>query len=377
MTKYNKYKLLTFFIIIINIKNFDENKNGQKANFPPLFSIKNFLMGNISIDKNYTLIVETYRYHYECTPGFSKYFIDLGYNVDIIMHDMGKTTFNFFEPKKKIRLFIYEDINYIKQNSDLFSFIIKKYKYILIETTEPNNYNLYKKFNFNQTFFIFHLLHFINRFPLNVIIKFKIACLGNFPNKKMINPHYFGNLKRKQKNRITTFFITSTIYRNYKPLIFAAEKIKYENKKFRVIVVGKEKTFSKEDLPKRLKKNFHFKYNATYLELYQDVYKSDYIIINLDPSLKVDAQFTNNRVTGSAQLSYGFLKPVLIHKHYSDFYNFNSFNSIIFDNFNFTEAMRTAINLNNKNYKKMQENLSLVEKEIYLKSLLNLKTMFN
>lgn len=377
MNKYHKYKLLIFLIIIINIKNFDEIGNGQKSNFPQLYSINNFLMNNFTVNKNSALILETYRYHYECTPGFSKYFIDLGYTVDIVMHNMGKTTFHFFKPKKKIRLFIYEDIDFIKKNSDFFSFIIKKYKYVLIETTQPDNYNLYQKFNFNQTIFIFHLLHCINAFPLNIIIKFKIACLGNFPNKKMINPHYFGDLKLKKKNRITTFFITSTIFRSYKSLIFAAEQIKNENKKFRVIVIGKEKTFSQNDLPKKLKTNFNFKYNVTYLELYRDVYKSDFIIINLDPSLKVDAQFTRNRVTGSAQLSYGLLKPVLIHKHFSDFYNFNSSNSIIFDNFNFIDAMRDAINIDNKNYKKMQENLSLLEKEIYLKSLLNLKTMLN
>ena len=286
-------------------------------------------MNNITIKLNSVLILEIYKYHYECTPGFTKYFIDLGFNVDILIHKMGISSFCFFEPKRKIRLFYYEDSEYLLKNKYLFSSICEKYDFRFVETTELNNYKW--------------------------------------------NPHYFGEFDSRKKNRITTFFITSTIYRNYSKLIQAAEKMKEENAKFRVIVIGKIKTFSIIDIPKKLKNNFIFKYQVSYSELYKNVYNSDYIIINLDPNLKQDLIFSNIRATGSAQLSYGFLKPVLINDFFSKFYNFDDSNSIIYDDYNFTEAMRRAINIKNNNYEKIKQNLSLLANKIYVESLFNLE----
>ena len=83
--------------------------------------------------------------------------------------------------------------------------------------------------------------------------------------------------------------------------------------------------------------------------------------------------FNKIRVTGSAQLVHGFLKPTFIHKDFAKFYDFDYSNSIIYDNYNFTKAMKYAINMENHQYKKLQENLSLLSKKIYRESLYNLK----
>ena len=73
-------------------------------------------------------------------------------------------------------------------------------------------------------------------------------------------------------------------------------------------------------------------------------------------------------------MAYGFIKPVLIHEEFADFYNFNSTNSFIYRNSNFTQVMKTAIKLDNKNYKVMQENMLSLSKEIHMKSLNNIKS---
>lgn len=287
---------------------------------------------------------------------------------------MGISSFCYFNPLKKIRLFFYENSEDIIQNDDKFSSICKKYDYRLIETAEPNNIKLYQKINSNQTFFVIHVLEFLNlSFFYNFFTKTQILCLANFTIGTKINPHYFGEFKSRQKNRITTFFITSTIKRNYNQLISASKKLKAENKKFHVIVIGKIKTFSSDDIPKKLKNNFTFKYNVSYSELYKNVFNSDYIIINLNPNLKEDSKFTKTRATGSAQLSYGFVKPVLIHNHFANFYNFDDSNSIIYDNCNFTKAMRNAINMSKKEYSKMKDNLLFLENQIYYESIFNLE----
>ena len=290
---------------------------------------------------------------------------------------MGISSFCFFGLKNRVRIFFYEKSENLENYYDNISLSSKNYKNTLIQTTEQKYYALYQKLNFNQTLFVFHFLNFLDSFPLNMFKNNQIIGLGNFPIGKKINPHYFGDFKPKIKNKVTKFFITSTIFRNYTLLIIAAKQLKKEKKSFHVIVVGKIKTFSSKDIPTKLINNFTFKYHISFYELYKDVYNSDYIIINLDQNMKDDIQFNKTRVTGSAQLSYGFLKPVLINQHFSKFYDFNSSNSIIYNHSNFTKAMRDAVNMDTKNYKKLQENLSFLEKEIYLNSLINLKHCIN
>ena len=91
--------------------------------------------------------------------------------------------------------------------------------------------------------------------------KNQIWSLGNFTSGIQINPHYFGEMKLRKKNKITRFFITSTIERNYKNLILAVEKIKDENLEFHIVVVGKWNTFSHLNISERVRDNFTFKYN--------------------------------------------------------------------------------------------------------------------
>ena len=332
---------------------------------------------NFNNKNNSILIIEPFLFHNECTPGFSKYFTDLGYNVDIIMSKIGISSLCLFEPINKIRLFIYGKNEEIIKNIDYFNLILKKYSYILIETAEPKMSHLYTKLNLlnnNNSIFVFHHIDYSYSLPFaNKLKNTQIWTLGNFSNGTQVIPHYFGDIKKKRKNKKTKFFITSTINRKYNLLVSSAKKIKKENLKFHIMVVGRTGNFSKTNIPEDLKDNFSFKYRISYKELYKIVYNSDYIIINLDPNNAADVNFQKIRVSGSSQLVYGFLKPVLINEEFARFYNFNSSNSLIYDNSNFSKVMKDAINLHNKEYKKLQENLSLLSNEIYSRSLSKVK----
>lgn len=88
-----KTKYVINFIILILImskKTLKEIfKKKEFFSYNNLYSLKINNLSNIlyyHIKKNTILIFENNNHHYECTPGYSKYFIDLGYNVDIIMH---------------------------------------------------------------------------------------------------------------------------------------------------------------------------------------------------------------------------------------------------------------------------------------------------
>ena len=332
---------------------------------------------NHNISQKTVLIFEPFEYHYECSPGFSKYFIDLGYDVDIIMHISGLSSFCLFEYIDKIKFFIYNKIEEIEKFATYLSLKLVNYKYLLIETANPNLFLLYKSLKLltiNHSFFVFHHLEYLTSLSFDVKLKKnQIWSLGNFTNSIQVNPHYFGKINPKKKNKITRFFITSTIERNYTYLVTAIEKLKDQDLEFHIIVVGKWNTFSYHNISEKIKNNLTFKYNVSYNELYNEIYNSDYIIINLDAKNIKDKAFKKSRVSGSVQLAYGFLKPAIINKSFAKIFNFNSENSFIYKRSNFIKTMKNAINLGNKYYQKMQKNLMYSSNEIYKDSLLNVK----
>lgn len=331
---------------------------------------------------NTVLIFEPNNYHYECTPGFTQYFLDLGYNVDIILNSFGNDAFDLFKSFKNIRLFIYININQIKNLTQNITMILKRYKYILIQTTDLKKKNLYKKLSFfklNNTFFVFHNLSFAQKMKMiNNKYKNRIWVLGNYSEGLQVNPHYFGKINCQSKINKTKFFITSTVKRNYNFLLKAVEKLKKDHLQFQIIVTGWSKNFCSKTIPKKLRgSTLIFKYKVTYSQLYKIIKDCDYIIINLDPDISSNNLFRSVQSSGSIQLSYGFLKPVLINRYFASFYKMNAENSFIYDNNNFYEVMKKAILLNNVDYNKKRKNLMKLSNQIYTLSLFNVKKALN
>ena len=201
----------------------------------------------------------------------------------------------------------------------------------------------------------------------------RIWTLANFSIGLKVVPYYVGNFKFKNKNKITRFFTISTKNRNYNFLISAAEKLKNENLDFEVVVVGKVRKFSNKSIKKKIREKFLFHYRVNLSTLYKKVESSDFIIITLSPK---DKMFLDKKVTGAAQLSYGFGKPVLINKNFKSIYNMTNENSFIYDKNNFYDIMKKAILLNNKNYKLMQKNLLEVTKSVNNISFINIRKTF-
>ena len=327
------------------------------------------------------LLFEPNHYHYECSPGYAKYFVDLGYNVDVLMKKQGKDSFYFFENKDKIRLFIYDNLKQIRNYSKDLRSHFRSYSYIVIQTISTKTFGTISKLGLNRNdkaIYIFHftkyykILHFSSIKNIN-----RVWTLGNFSVGLQVVPFYIGNLKLKNKNKRTRFFTVSTVSRQYNYLISAFEKLKDNNFDFDVIVVGKVKRFSTKNISEKLKDNFIFNYKVNYETLYKLVYSSDYIIITLDPDDKKNRIFKNKKVTGSAQLSLGFLKPAIINKYFQDKYDMNEENSFPFDKKRIYNTLKKAILFNNENYKKMQLNLIKLANKAKEKSIINIKKTLN
>ena len=135
-------------------------------------------------------------------------------------------------------------------------------------------------------------------------------------------------MKIKDKNKETTFFFTSTDSRNYSYLVESFDKLKNENYNFKIVITGRSRNFDSVNISKNLHKNIQFKYEASYFNLFKAVENCDYIIIPLNPKSKYERKYNESIVTGSMQLSYGFIKPVIINQEFAAFYNLNINNKI-------------------------------------------------
>lgn len=183
--------LLLCFVFLIYKNSMTQNENVLKVvTFYELFN-------KIGPINKRVLIFEPNYYHYECTPGFTKYFVDLGYNVDIIMQPSGIDSFIYFNKIEKICLFIYDNIDEINKNIYQLSLIIRKYDFVLVQTTDPTRKKLYTNlgfFNINNSIFVHHDLQYLGNEYINYINQNRIWALGDFKKVLFINPHYFGDI---------------------------------------------------------------------------------------------------------------------------------------------------------------------------------------
>lgn len=341
--------------------------------------IKNFI--SAPVEKNTVAIFEPNGYHHECMPGYAKYFVDLGYNVEVLIIKGNEDALELFEPKDKIKIYTYESFDGILPATPELSNKFSKYDYVLLESTDPNKKDTFEKLGFftnSNSLFIMHRTDFIQTMDMQSFEeKNKILTLGEFEEGLYVNPHYFGKVIKKAKNKKTRFFVTSTSGRKYDNLINALSEIKNKNLDFEVIVSGRSAEFGVDSLPENLKSNFEFKYCLSYSEMYKEIQNSDFIIMSLNPENQQDEIFKTKSCTGTAQLVYGFLKPAIVHKDFADFYKFDSKNSLIHQNTDFTECMEKAVRMDNQEYKKIQNNLEQTSNSIYKQSLKNLKKSLN
>jgi len=369
-------KLIIFFFLSILFKSFRNTIYKIET-----FNIKQFF--NTSIRNNSILIFEKNNYHYECTPGFTKYLLDLGFNVDIIMTNIGIESFIFFEPTRKLRFFLIDNTKYNKREEHLEKYreIFKKYLAILIQTTNNKVKYFCRKLNllnWKNSIFVFHDYPQIKRF--NFHNKIRSWTLLKFTNLTLeVNPHYFGNIKLRDKNKLTRFFIVSTGKRHYDELISASNILNNENYQFQVVVTGRSKALNPQIIPKNIKDKFLFNLNLSYQNLLKIIETIDFIIITLNRKNPNDNNYINRKSTGSAQIVYGFLKPCLINSDFANTYRINNENSIIFNNSkdSLYFAMREAIMMTTEEYKKKQYNLKKTADIIYEISKNNVKTTIN
>ena len=110
--------------------------------------------------------------------------------------------------------------------------------------------------------------------------------------------------------------------------------------------------------------------------MYKLVEKCDFIIPYLNPDDPQHDWYVQTGTSGSFQLSYGFLKPIIVHSKFAVHHGFNDENSFVYaSNEELLSKMINAIEQNEQEYATMQSKLKIVADSIYETSYNNLKSL--
>ena len=327
--------------------------------------------------------------HAEVVPGFCKYLLDLGYHVSVLITpDRYKEgLFSRFNNNENI------SFNKLSQKQ------IKKYfksadlsdvKGLLVTTVgrlcdDVNYENCYRHFSSyvdkSKIFFVEHEAKFAvdaGTWDEKLITLRKLNYKG--AKSIVVNPHYFGDVKKTPKNKDFTNFITVGAIRskrkNNNRIIDAVTQLHKKGiQNFKVTVIGKGTI---KHLPKELHKYLDVKGRLNFSDMYEELEKADFMLTSYDENNIAHQRYNTTGTSGNFQLVYGFLKPCLIIRSFADINGFTDNNSILYNSENdYANAMENAINMSEYEYSKLQADLSLYQKDLYKKSLENIKELIN
>ena len=330
------------------------------------------------IQRNSVFIVEPNPYHGEIIPGFIKYFQDLGYNVDLYWRYENNKT-NSIKNLKNVNKFVFSPDLYKKILKDKK---IKKYEYCFVSTTtyvKPDktdvsffDYLGYIPQTKHGVFIVEHNLKLcLERYNEGKYIRQgRLFTLSGFDGTPMLNPHYFKpDIKTHIKNKLTTFIIAGRFIKSETVFFDTINRLIAENiNKFKVIIIGLEKR-----IPKNLEKYIKCTGFIKFPKMYKIIERCDFVLPLLNYEDEYQKKFLTESTTGARQLSLGFVKPLVINELFGHVYDFDDENSILYHKHDLFDAMKRAIELSNKDYILMCNNLEKLADNVYRKSLDNLR----
>ncbi|MDR0742272.1 MAG: DUF6492 family protein [Puniceicoccales bacterium] len=336
---------------------------------------------SVRVHKKSVLIVEPYSIHGECLPGWTKYFQDLGYTVDIFTRYENFAEKPFCQYPNPPRIFA-GSLSMLKKW--LWDRRIGEYEVCFLASSIILGLPPYVHFldYLGSTpqgklgcLFIDHAPNmFFKQYNEKTLVRQnRIFTLSHLPEMPQLNPHYFGEFSKNKKNKKTIFIAIGRIskgVRNYDPMIESVRKLAQSGKNFAVHVIG----IGEMEIPADLEKYITYLGRLDYPKLYAEIEQADFIVAGLDPFCEEHHQYLVGCTTGNLQLSLGFLKPVLISRIFGEHYELSDKSAILYPDNELLGAMESAIEMNGSEYTKMQTALQLLANEIYGRSLANLKS---
>jgi len=385
---YNVTKSIKYLLNVPIIK-VKENKNKETVLFLGILPVWRKTLKNPIIKDNTFLVWEPCsKSHSEVVPGYVKYLLDMGYHVSVLVNPEHYKSGLFCRFKD-------ENISYnVMNRKEIKEFFkrdsLDKVKGVLVTTggklcDKIHIEDCYTTFNSHtdksKLFFVFHDAQPAvdnNTWREDLITLRKLDYRG--AKSTIINPHYFGEVKITPKNKEITNFITIGAIQAKKKnneLIINSVKTLVDKgyKNFKVTVVGKG---SLKHLPKELQPYFDIKGRLPFDKMYDELEKADFILTSYEDSNPNHIFYKTSGTSGAFQLVYGFAKPCIIKESYAPVNDFNDANSIIYKaDGNYAEALIRGIEMNEEEYKLMQNNLSNYVEKLYSSSLENFRRLIN
>ena len=340
--------------------------------------------GAKAVRPNSILIFEPNRCHGECIPGYARYFLDMGFNVDVLMHRAVEVEHPCHRISQEEKLSL-NGSNCIMMRLWMNKKRAGCYKAILINSSAlywvPDENRLASStidhFNLRDMknlLIVEHDLMDAGRFhEISFLEAGRLLTLGRFSRGTMVNPHYFGKIRVSPKNSTTRFIVVGNITERRKrhSLIFdAISRLKAAGiDNFEIVIVGGGGSLG--HIPGGIRSHIHMRGRLDYPEMYDEMEKADFYLPLLDPDNESHNRYITTGVTGSALLIYGFLKPCLIHGKFAAFYGFNKANSIIYED-DFAASMKCAVEMDAAGYAGLQNQLKSLADSLYAESMGNL-----
>lgn len=377
--------IVTFICLFIN-------KNDRKKRRDYLLSLPYIFKKNVASKSDYkkfiksetnsksVLIVEPNDYHYELQPGYVKYFQDLGYNVDLFAQPNINDDSPFIKFANVPRIFKLSS-KYQKKALSLKK--ISNYDFVFLSTSVlwvdnvRDSYINWLGFEPNGKFGFLMVEH--NVIPYlkeykheKYISQHRLFTLGGQQNIPMLNPHYFGDFKIKSKSENPTFTTIINEKKNIEFLYKTIRKLISQNiTQFKIIVTGRSVI---NEIPDDLQNYIEVTGKISFKELWEIYESADYFLPFLNPEIQSHKRYINGTVTGTWQSMLGFVKPIVVHRDFTNYYRLNDQNSIIYeDNSELISAIEYCINLDPNVYNEIQENIKKLSSHISHESISNLK----
>ena len=335
-----------------------------------------FVLSEFNSTQRKALIIELNPCHGECIPGYVKYFLDLGYDLRIIMNSAievddpladifsNKKVEVSYMPQSTIVKFI-QDTHQMNQYSVcLFnSSFIYKFEKQAVYLLSPEQYQV-------KILTVDHRQELIDGRVQSRSNSIVLKQFGENKNIFEVNPHYFGNHRKHKKNQLSEFVVVGGIdekRKNHSLLISAVnEMINKGENNFHITIVGKG---SINNLPTSIKEHLTLTGRLSFPKMYEVMKKADFFLPLLDYENPDHLRYCTTGTSGSFQLIYGFNIPCIIDANFAKIYNLTDKNSISYNKGEFAEALIKAVKMKNDEYQQLQDNLAVVVEKIYRNSL--------
>lgn len=379
-----KKRLLKLIVFPIPHKQTRHKLRDALDNFSVLYFYRFFKFCFHKIKPKTVLLLELNDVHGVTAIGYTKYLLDLGYHVDVLMSAKNLKEKPFWCLKsKKLSVFAFHlsFVRFLLQSKK-----IKKYEFVFINTSRyfiPTDYSKFlsvkDKLGFwpmgkKKTLIVEHDISDIEIFNLTDYEKNKqIITLGSFSKGVVVNAHYFG-ISKKYDSDYPRFVVVGNInpqQRGYNLLIDAVDKLYQKGLHCQIVVVG---SGSLKNIPKHLVSYFSIRGHLSFPEMIKAINKSDFLLTLLDPNNPAHDRYITTGITGSSLLAYGLDIPPLVHKKFADFYGFCKDNAVVYED-DLSQAMIDAFTMSQDRYNMLCQNLHQLAKQIETTSLQNLKEM--